>query len=183
MYCAFSSHAIICWKSNLSARLFFKATCFPLSLSSPCNNCLGTDYETVWKMLYHSQLHGKSLLLLFLLYRIVHMIKWFILVWPSKDCSISSPVPIQIKHLLKCPGATGTQGEISFYWYLKLTCYSPYQISVVHPSAVKHIWIWFLRILLNFHQLATQSEQKQKQEKPEIVKNETSVPKQYAVMT
>lgn len=25
------------------------------------------------------------------------------------------PVPIQVKHLLKCPGATGTQGEISFY--------------------------------------------------------------------
>lgn len=48
---------------------------------------------------------------------------------------------------------------------------------------MKHIWIWFLRILLNFHQLATQSEQKQNQEKSEIVKNETSVSKQYAVMT
>lgn len=24
------------------------------------------------------------------------------------------PVPIQMKHLLKCPGATGTQGRLAF---------------------------------------------------------------------
>jgi len=39
------------------------------------------------------------------------------------------PVPIQRKQLLKRPGDTGRQQEISFYWCLKLTCYSPQQLT------------------------------------------------------
>lgn len=56
-----------------------------------------------------------------------------------------------------------------------------YQISVVHLSVMKHIWIWFLKILLNFRQLVTQSKQKNKQK--QTIKKIASVPRQHEVMT
>lgn len=63
----------------------------------------------------------------------------------SRLLSQQQPVPIQMKHLLKCPGATAESKSLACL-LLMLKAYllqstAAYQISVVHLSVMKHIWI------------------------------------------